>query len=206
MLPYAYLGSRARIAAALVAAVACVATAIAGVAACLTAPPADVGASTDERPEIIHTAVYPPEGLIRQWPSENKFYVPVRLADPTATCVWRAVDQDLEAATATTLYSNIACAISLLDGGVIVQNVQIPQPTDGHCHILTFVVAQAFAGNVPTSIGGDTARWEYEPPAGLCNFYDAGTLQDGAFPPSDAGSDGLPVTPESGTSDAGGDP
>lgn len=206
MLPYAYLGSRPRIAAALVAAVACAAAAIAGVAACLTAPPSDVGTSADERPEIIHPALYPPEGVIRQWPPENVFYVPIRLPDPTATCVWRDVDQDIEAATVTTINNNVACTISLLDGGVIVQNANIPQPTDGHCHVLTFVVAHAFAGNVPDSIGGDTARWEYEPPGALCNFYDAGALQDGAFPPSDAGSEGLPVTPESGAGDSGGDP
>ena len=36
---------------------------------------------------------------------------------------------------------------------------------------------------LPDSIGGDLVKWEYEPANALCNFYDAGALQDGAFPP-----------------------
>lgn len=199
MLPYAYLGSRARIAAALVAAVACAAAAIAGVAACLTVPPSDVGTSTDERPLIVHTAVQPPEGLLNGWPPENIFLVPTQLPDPTAACEWRLFDKDLESPQTPNFKGAQVCTTSVVDGGVVVQDVQIQQPTDGHCHVFTFIIAHGFsAPEVPDSIGGDALNWEYEPPGTLCNFYDAGPFQDGGFPPVDAGVDGLPVTPESG--------
>src|SRR5579883_1461056 len=110
------LGPRTRVAAALVAATACTAAAVAGVAACLTAPPADIGTSTSARPEIVHDAVQPPGGLLSQWPLDDEFVVPVRLADPTGQCVWRSFDQDLEAST-TTLLTDRPCVTSLLDGG-----------------------------------------------------------------------------------------
>jgi len=204
MLPFVPLGSRARVAAALAAAAACGAAAIAGIAACLTAPPADVGTSTNERPTIIHDAVYPPEGLIAQWPIDNRFLVPVQLPGPTSSCFWSDFDQDTELGTQQPLDINTQCTTSVMDGGVAVQDFQIKQPVDGHCHVFKFVVAHNFsAEGLPDSIGGDLVKWEYEPPNAFCNFYDAGPLQDGAFP-QDAGSDGLLIPPESGPSDSGG--
>jgi hypothetical protein len=207
MLPLVPLGHHARVAAALVAAAACVAAAIAGFTACLTAPPSDIGTSANLRPSIVHGAVYPPEGVIRQWPPDGVFVVPVQLPDPTATCRWRDFDQDTELPPPPTPLDDRPCTTSLLDGGVIVQNAPIMEPTDGHCHVFTFIVAHGFsAETVPDSIGGDSVRWEYEPPSALCNFYDAGAFQDGAFPPADAGSDSVLVTPESGPGDSGVDP
>ncbi len=204
MLPFVPLGSRARVAAVLAAAAACGAATIVGIAACLTAPPADVGTSTNERPTIVHDAVYPPEGLIAQWPIDNQFIVPVQLPGPTASCFWRDFDQDIEAPPPPSPLDNSQCTTSLLDGGVALQDFHIKPPTDGHCHVFTFIVAHNFSAEMlPDSIGGDLVKWEYEPPNALCNFYDAGALQDGAFP-MDAGSDGLLIPPESGPSDAGG--
>lgn len=204
------LGSRARVAAALLAAAACVAAAIAGVAACLTAPPPDIGASTDQRPEIIHIAVQPPEGLLDGWPPANSFLVPVRLPDPNATCQWQLLDQDLDPALAQIprLKAGNICDKSIEDGGIIVQGAPVgSQPTDGHCHVFTFIVAHNFSPGqlgVADNIGGDAVSWEFLPAGALCNFYDAGAFQDGAFPPVDAG---LPITPESGPiPDSGVDP
>jgi hypothetical protein len=213
MLPLVPLGPRARVAAALVAAGACGAAAIAGFAACLTAPPPDIGTSTNERPEIVHDAVNPPGGLLTAWPLDG-FVVPVLLPDPTVGCRWSLFDQDLEMPSpppGLTVYANEACVTSVVDGGAILQDFQFggpTGPTDGHCHIYTFIVAHGFSANaesVPDSIGGDSVIWEYLPPGALCNFYDAGALQDGAFPPVDAGKDGPLVTPESGPLDSGGE-
>ncbi|HTR96831.1 MAG TPA: hypothetical protein VMH61_02925 [Candidatus Acidoferrales bacterium] len=209
MLPLVPLGPRARVAAALAAAAACAIAAIAGIAACLTAPPADIGTSTNERPLIVHTTVQPPEGLLNGWPPQNAFLVPVQLPDPTANCEWRLFDKDTESQEGPVFKGESACLTSVLDGGVVVEDPPVgAQPTDGHCHVFTFMVGHGFSAlQVFDSIGGDALSWEYEPPGVLCNFYDAGAFQDGAFPPGDAGADGLPVTPESGPSpESGVDP
>jgi hypothetical protein len=207
MLSFVPLGSCARIAATLVAAAACVVAAVATVAACLTAPPADVGTSTNERPLIIGTSV-PPEGLLNGWPPDNQFLVPVFLPDPNAPCAWRVFDKDLETGASIERGESMTCLTSVLDGGVVMQDVHLREPTDGHCHVFTFVVAHGFsAGMIPDSINGDVATWEYAPPGALCNYYDAGAFQDGAFPPADAGADRPPLTPESGpTPESGVDP
>jgi hypothetical protein len=209
MLSLVPLGPRARVAAALAAAGACFVAAIAGIAACLTAPPADIGTSTNERPEIVHDAVSPPGGLVAGWPLDGIFVVPVLLPDPTVGCTWRLFDQDLEVSPQMNPVIFRQCVTSLLDGGAILQDVPIQEPINGHCHIFTLIVAHGFSSNaltVPDSIGGDTVSWEYAPPGALCNFYDAGALQDGAFPPGDAGTDGPLITPESGPLDSGGEP
>jgi hypothetical protein len=200
------LGPRVRLVAALLAAAACVAASVAAVSACLTAPPSDIGTSTNERPSICGTPV-PPQGLLSSWPSDRTFLVPVCLADPNAPCAWRVFDKDLETGLSTEKNESETCLTSVLDSGVVIQDVTIFQPTDGHCHFYTFVVAHGFsAGDVPDSIGGDIATWEYAPPGALCNFYDAGAYQDGAFPAVDAGFDGVPITPESGPlPESGGD-
>ena len=196
MLPFVPLGPRARVVAALAAAAACGLAAIAGVAACLTAPPADIGTSTNERPQIIHTSVQPPEGLLDGWPADNTFRIPILLPNPTANCQWQLNDRDLEGSTK--FVEGNFCITSLIDGGVIVQEAHYTAPSDGHCHVITFVVAHGFSSaGVPDSAGGDYSIWEYEPPGALCNFYDAGAFQDGAFPPVDSGPDVL-ITPESG--------
>lgn len=208
MLSFVPLGPRMRVAAALVAAAACVVAGVGAIGACLTAPPADIGTSTNERPLIIGTSV-PPQGLlINGWPTDDIFLVPVYLPDPNAPCAWRVFDKDLESGSNMEVGESPTCITSVLDGGVVVQDVRIRQPTDSDCHVLTFVVAHGFsAGDVPDSIGGDIATWEYAPAGSLCNFYDAGAFQDGAFPSVDAGFDGVPITPESGPlPESGGDP
>jgi hypothetical protein len=201
MLPLVPLGPRARVAAALAAAAACAFAAIA-IAACLTAPPADVGTSTNERPLILHTSVQPPEGLLNGWPPGNVCLVPVQLPDPNASCRWRLFDTDIESQDGPRYKGEFPCLTSVLDGGVVVEDVNLgAQPTDGHCHVFTFIVAHDFSPGqlqTPDSIGGDSLSWEYEPAGALCNFYDAGAFQDGSFPTVDAGKDGLPITPESG--------
>jgi len=74
---------------------------------------------------------------------------------------------------------------------------------DSLCHRIDFLVAHQFdPGSAHTwdSVGGDIVSWFFNPggnPNG-CPLYDAGALQDGAFPSADTGADGLPVVPESG--------
>src|SRR5215469_16923082 len=121
MLPFAPPGPRVRVAAALAAAAACGVAAIVGIAACLTAPPADVATSTNERPLILHTSVQPPEGLLNGWPPDGTFRIPILLPDPSASCQWELRDQDLEGAT--TWVAGNSCVTSLIDGGVFVQGV-----------------------------------------------------------------------------------
>jgi hypothetical protein len=207
------LGSRTRLAAALVAASVCVAAALATFAACLTAAPPDIGTSTNARPEILHTAVQPAEGLLDeyQWPTDGFFIVPIILSNPTEPCTWRVFDEDLEQPPApgqapTLVTDSPACVTTVVDAGFL-QDVPIQQPTDGHCHKFTFIVAHGFSAlNVPDSIGGDAVSWYYEPSNALCRYYDAGAFQDGAFPPVDAAADRPPITPESGPADVGVDP
>lgn len=201
------LGPRARVATALFAGAATTAASIACVAACLTAPPSDIGTSTNERPLIVGTSD-PPQGLLDGWPPDNLFLVPVFLPDPNAPCAWRVFDRDLESNATIEKAESTTCITSVQDGGVVMQDFRIAEPADGHCHLFTFVVAHGFsAAMIPDSIGGDIATWTYAPAGALCSYYDAGAFQDGAFPPGDAGFDGVPITPETGPGpESGADP
>jgi hypothetical protein len=93
-----------------------------------------------------------------------------------------------------------------LDGGVLLIEFNVTPDLDpSRCHKIEFFVAHAFETGLPRTfdpIGGDFATWTWDPAGTVpCDLivYDAGALQDGAFPPADAGADALPVVPESGT-------
>lgn len=176
------------------AAGACLAAGVGAMTACLTDPPPDLTPSSSLGPQIVTVSLIPPEGEpLTQWPVGG-FVVPVRNVDPSA-CQYSVTPRSLGV---------IECSPC----GGIVQNgrLLIPLPLRNQLdpnlcdQIVTFYVARQFkAGSNCTAYDegqGDTAEWHYYPPS--CPIYDAGAVQDGAFPPPDAPPDGVLVVPESG--------
>jgi hypothetical protein len=190
------------------AACSCAAVALAATTACLTAPPPDLPQPPLHRPTILHESVKPPpDEILTALPVE--FLVPIVLEDANETYEWDVfVDFDPGAPTpsAPVRFPTQETPTGL-DGGVVLQPFSL-SANDGldpsSCHRIEFLVAHGFNTGTPhtwDSIGGDIVSWLYNPggsPAG-CPVYDAGSLQDGAFPPADGGTDGLPLVPESGT-------
>jgi hypothetical protein len=82
----------------------------------------------------------------------------------------------------------------------------VTKPDPSLAHRIDFLVGHSFSVQAPhtwDSVGGDIVTWTYNPGGSASGFplYDAGALQDGAFPPADAPSDGVLITPESGAGD-----
>jgi len=197
-----------------------VATACAGIAAamlvstaCITAPPPQLPEEVEQRPTILHESVQPPtNGFLTELPPE--FIVPVVLEDPNESFQWD-VFVDYNACAPSTCQPTqplgpvrtVSPTPGTLDGGIV--QVFFPPPTGldpSRCHWIDFVVAYQFETGLPhtpaTPPGGDLVTWTYDPGGTVpCSqlVYDAGSVQDGAFPPTDAGADALPVVPESGT-------
>jgi hypothetical protein len=118
--------------------------------------------------------------------------VPIRIADPAATCqfsVFDEYDQYFQCQT---------CDPASFDAGVVTVNFGLGarfDPTE--CHTIKFTVATSFSPADPQCrSGSDVAIWEYRPAFASCVTYDAGALGDGAFP--DASTDALPIVPDSG--------
>jgi hypothetical protein len=172
--------------------------------ACITVPPANLPQIPTEGPTIEHDAVVPPTNLILpELPSE--FVVPVVLDQASSPFEYDVfVDYDPVSGSG---FQFIDPGESPADGGISLVDFQLDPGSaaldPSQCHVIEFLVAHAFNGtslHTWDSVGGDMVSWIYNPgggPAG-CPVYDAGALQDGAFPPPDAPSDGLPVV--------GGDP
>jgi hypothetical protein len=196
-------------------AAACVAVATLLATACITAPPPQLPEEVEHRPTILHESVVPPtDQILPDLPTE--FEVPVLLEDPNETFQWDVfVDYNgcanlsncqptppLQPPGVTT----VTPTPGTLDGGVVMVNFSVPSDLDpSRCHTIDFVVAQQFEAvfpHTPNPIGGDIATWIYDPGGAIpCSLlvYDAGSVQDGAFPPADAPAEALPVVPESGT-------
>jgi hypothetical protein len=191
-------------AAALVLGAAAVLTGVLGIAACLTAPPADLPVQPPRAPSILHSSVVPPTGVVLDtWP--DVFIVPVRVDDPNTPFFYDAFidyNPDPQARTAPQIFPTPFDAAGLVDGGVVAVPVALSAPDPAFCHRVEILVAHRFnstSPHTPDSIGGDSVAWLYTAGGGPngCPAYDAGALQDGAFP-QDASPDGLPVTPEEG--------
>ena len=197
-----------------------VAAACAGIAAamlvstaCITAPPPKLPAEVEHRPTILLESVQPPYNqILPQLPGE--FIVPVVLEDPDETFQWDVfIDYNACADPSTCAPTQPLGGITpvnptpgTVDGGVVL--VYFPPPTGldpSRCHTIDFVVAHQFETGLPHTPappGGDLVTWIYDPGGSVpCSLlvYDAGSVQDGAFPPADAGTDALPAVPESGT-------
>jgi hypothetical protein len=170
------------------------------VTACITVPPADLPQVPTHGPTIVHDAVVPPyTEILAELP--NEFVVPVQLDQANASFEWDVfVDYDPVGSSEPQLRQDDN--ESPADGGVSLVNFQLSSSLavldPSQCHVIQFLVAHAFNENSPytwDSVGGDTVSWIYNPgggPAG-CPVYDAGALQDGAFPLVDAPSDGILV-------------
>jgi hypothetical protein len=190
------------------AACACAAIAVATFAACITAPPPDLPQPPAHRPTILDESVQPPpDQILASLPTE--FVVPVQLDDPNQTFDWEVfVDYDPVQSPNPYFSNQVQATPGTVDGGVYV--VDAPPPDTIHadpsrCHRIDFLVAHTFNPATPhtwDSLGGDIVWWFYNPGGGPggCPVYDAGSLQDGAFPSAtpDAPLDGLPIVPESG--------
>jgi len=183
--------------------------------ACITAPPPQLPSEVEHRPTIVHESLVPPATTtLTQFPSGG-FLVPILLEDPNESFQWDVfVDYnpctDPPSCTVPTPpeapgVNSVAPTPGTLDGGVELVSFALPSDLDPtQCHAIQFFVAHRFEPTSPTtydSVGGDTAAWQYQPAGVSCTsiVYDAGALQDGAFPPADAAPDSLPVVPESGT-------
>jgi len=190
----------------------CWVLAVATTSACVTAPPSELPQLSNERPTILHDAVVPPtDQILSELPGE--FVVPVELDDPDLSFEWDVfVDYNPCASptgcqpTPPAIYPELVQPTpGTLDGGVaLVSFAGMTDLDPSLCHRIDFLVAHQFDPDSPhtwDSVGGDIVTWFFNPGGGPngCPVYDAGKLQDGAFPSSDEGTDGLPVIPESGT-------
>ncbi len=188
--------------------------AVAASTACFSAPPATLPAPALTRPTILHDAVVPPtDEILPTLPAE--FVVPVQLDSADETFAWDVfVDYDpcpgggCQTPTPPTLYTpNATPTPGTVDGGVTIVDFSLTGDLDpSQCHRIDFLVAHAFDPNSPhtwDSVGGDIVTWFYNAGGGPegCPLYDAGALEDGAFPPAEAATDALPVVPESGAGD-----
>jgi hypothetical protein len=134
--------------------------------------------------------------------------VPVETGNPNDSFVFAALVDPDSNPNPTPAYGPFTISPATAnDGGVTLVDFAISAQDPGYCHEIRVIVAHAFSTispPTPDSIGGDSVVWFYNPggSAGGCPEYDAGSLQDGAFPTTDAPSDGLPIVPDTG----GGDP
>jgi hypothetical protein len=189
-----------------------------GSAACITAPPPDLPQPVAHRPTILHDAVVPPpDQILAQLPDE--FVVPVELDDPNQGFTYDVfVDFDPIAfagrGTPPAISpTGVSPSQATVDGGIALVTFTLDPSLSGLglpiCHTIQFLVAHQFNATSPhtwDAVGGDLVQWFYNPVSGVagCPAYDAGALQDGAFP--DAPFDGIPVVPEGGGIDVAIDP
>jgi len=163
-------------------------------ASCITVPPPDLPVIPRHRPTIVHDAVTPPEGPLDAWPADGTFEVPVEIDDPSQAYEWEVfVDYDPYQTNDTPKAPSLnAQPIPPPDGGLALVPFSLPVPVDPvPCpHRIEFLVANSFSSeHTPSPPGGDSVTWLFDGPNGC--LYDAGALQDGAFPP-DAPPDGPP--------------
>jgi hypothetical protein len=192
----------------------CVAIAMLVATACITAPPPELPQEVTHRPTILHESVVPPAGLV---PVDvlGEFVVPVELEDPNEAFQWDVFIDYNDCADPSSCQPTAPLAPGVvtvtptpgtLDGGVELVSFLVPPDLDpSRCHTIDFLVAHRFETGLPRTwdpVGGDIATWIWDPAGSVpCSLvvFDAGSAQDGAFPPTDAGAEALPAVPESGT-------
>jgi hypothetical protein len=153
----------------------------------------------------LHDAVQPPsDQVLAALPSDNEFLVPVVLEDPNESFEWDVfINYYLDPKSEPVLRHSVLPTPGTVDGGVVPITFQLfdtdfPDPTA--CNHIDFLVAQQFNEkyqHTPNSTGGDIVTWLYSTAgASAClATYDAG---DGAFPETEAATDGLPLAPAEG--------
>lgn len=155
-------------------------------------------------PIIIQDAVQPPANVyLTAIPPDAEFIVPVRVFDPNQS-VACSVFIDFNPGDRNNTGTGIAgrCVFQPgLDAGVTEAEFTV-SPSDlgdpNTCHTIQCFVANSFdprSAHTPNNpLGADSVVWQYTPNGpGGCDDFDAG---DGAFPPADAPTDTLPVTPD----------
>jgi hypothetical protein len=196
---------------ALVPALAAGLAAAVAVSSCITGPPADLPQVPVQGPTIVQDAVMPPANQYLTYLPElpEQFVVPVRVSNPDTPILCNVyVDFDPGADNSRVANGTATRCPTMLpsvDGGVTLMTFSLSQ-TDiatnvvdpNACHTIQCFVAYTFDRFSPhsagDSLGADSVTWQYSPNGpGSCAQFDAG---DGAFPPADAPSDVLPVTPE----------
>jgi hypothetical protein len=167
-----------------------------GVASCVTSSPADVPQPPQLGPVIVQNSVMPAASVyLTAIPPD--FIVPVRVFDPTLPIACHVfIDFNIG------VLPSVPCVVQPgLDGGITLAQftVGVTEVFDpGICHTIQCFVANSFEDISPytpsTSLGADSVTWQYTPNGpGGCDEFDGG---DGAFPPADAPTDRLPLTPE----------
>ncbi len=180
---------------------------------CLTAYPPPLP-DVQHRPTILPDEVPAVDVPLVDWPTDGTFsaYLDV---DPGSPYTWAAfLDYDPSDPTDPFHRNPIAYGppAPAVGGGPISISFSETMPSDGLCHRIDLVVANAFGQNGSVSpstpqyfrspspdagLGGDVVTWWYTGglPFGACNPY-GGALPDGGFPFPDAPSDSLPPVPE----------
>jgi hypothetical protein len=161
------------------------------VACILADPPAALPDPVTGRPTIIRASVTPPATtILREWPRDGTFMVPIELAQNT-TFQWHAFF-DYDAINRTPVLSETVSADpASLEGGIFTLAIGFPTlpVSAGRCHTFEVIVAKGFdQDHSPSPPGGDSVSWFYSPTGDLtgCAIFDAGG--DGAAPADDSGS------------------
>ena len=152
-------------------------------AACITAPPPDLPQLPDQAPMIEHDAVFPPQGVLTEWPDGGSFTIPVKMAKPGEAFFYAVV---YDYGTPIQFPERAPTQVSALpDGGTELILLTLKPPSDKRIcpHQVAFIAAARFqpGGTTPNAVDGDIVTWTFFPngtPAG-CPPFDAGT---GAFP------------------------
>ncbi len=177
-----------------------------GMSACITAPPPEVPALPQQRPQILQSSVFPPADLdLTALPPDGGFIVPLLLSQLDLSFQFEVyvdfnpgVDNNLGNEIGEKVHGIVNETPATLDGGIYdvsftLEPSQLGDPNA--CHLIQFFVADYFnqtSSHTPgDSLGSDSVAWHYVPdPLNGCLQYDAGSLEDGSFP-MDSPTDGL---------------
>ncbi len=178
-----------------------VVTALALFACVIADPPAELPAPVLHHPTIVHGSVFPPTPVLNTWPAT--FAIPVELLDPTQFFNYAMfVDYDrIGNAGFNTSGSSAPGSDNARFRVVTFTPGKAPDSTE--CHVVEFLVAVSFINEHtpdPTTGGGDSVSWLYNPTpgAGGCPYYDAGQFADagggdGSGSPSDGNPNPVPT-------------
>jgi hypothetical protein len=165
-------------------------------AACLTDPPPDLQLGL-QPPTILHASggLQPPEGLVMTLPTlpSPYFTVPVEIEDPSQGCFYSVFVDGVAVDACQLCPLPVSSGVATIDFDPLQLSPGFDITTD---HIIKFTVGSSPSrqGDPHCLAEDDTVIWDYEPNV----LYDAGALEDGAFPEAGS-SDALLLIPESGT-------